>query len=87
MAIDNDMEGIYNIGSGNGWSNLEVQMMVEKYLNKKLVTMFEPRRPGDPAILIAKPYKLYSLGFTPKRVFYDIIKSWAVWYEREVYNK
>jgi UDP-glucose 4-epimerase len=87
MAIDNNMEGIYNIGSGSGWSNLEVQTMVEKYLNKKLVTTFEPRREGDPATLIANPDKLYSLGFTPKRVFYDIIKSLAVWYESRNYNK
>jgi UDP-glucose 4-epimerase len=43
----------YNLGNGEGFSNLEVIQMVEKVSGKKVNYQFDARRPGDPGVLIA----------------------------------
>ena len=44
---------IYNLGSGKGFSVLEVSKTVEKTLNLNLVKTFTSRRLGDPSVLVA----------------------------------
>ena len=56
LALDNLDEhpsGKYNLGNGEGFTNLEVLQMVEKVSGEKINWEFGPRRPGDPAVLIA----------------------------------
>jgi len=45
--------GKYNLGNGQGFSNLEVLRMVEKITGKNVVFEMSPRRSGDPAVLVA----------------------------------
>ncbi|MBW2569965.1 MAG: UDP-glucose 4-epimerase GalE, partial [Deltaproteobacteria bacterium] len=45
--------GKYNLGNGQGFSNLEVVKTVELVSGRKVPFEFAPRRPGDPAVLIA----------------------------------
>ncbi len=53
--------GIFNLGTGIGHSNLEVIDTCEKVTGKKISYEMTARRPGDPAVLIADPQKAKSL--------------------------
>ena len=45
----------YNLGTGTGYSNLEITQMVQNVTGKMLGCNFGPRREGDPDELIADP--------------------------------
>jgi UDP-glucose 4-epimerase len=51
--LDKHPNGKYNLGNGQGFSNLEVVKTVELVTSRKVSFEFAPRRPGDPAVLIA----------------------------------
>lgn len=94
LAIDKDIEGIYNIGTLKGHSNLEVFDAVEKFLidneaiNNKIVCHIDVRREGDPATLIASAEKLLAdTGWKPKRKLNDIIESLYDWYNSKYYHR
>jgi UDP-glucose 4-epimerase len=44
---------IYNLGSGAGFSNLEVLGACREVTGRDIPSQFAPRRPGDPAVLVA----------------------------------
>ena len=74
----------FNIGNGNGYSNLDILKTIEKVAGKKVDYSISERRPGDPAILVASSKKITDeLGFKPK---YDsleeIIKTAWNWYRK-----
>ena len=73
----------YNLGNGEGFSNLEVLEMVEKVSDKKINWEFGPRRPGDPAVLIASSELAQKeLGWKPKYADLEsIVKSAWEWHE------
>ena len=53
IALDDNISGVYNLGSGTGYS---VWNVIEKFVavtGKELDVIHKPRRSGDPAILIA----------------------------------
>ena len=87
MSIEKDMKGIYNIGSGYGFTNLELFVEVEEFFKKELVMIVESPREGDPAVLIADPTKLFDLGYKTKRNLENIIESLNLWYNSEIYNR
>jgi UDP-glucose 4-epimerase len=87
MAIEKDLKGVYNIGSGTGYSNLKIFTEVERYLNTKLVMIVESPREGDPPQLVAYSKKLFDLGYEPKRNLEKIIESLKLWYNTEIYNR
>jgi UDP-glucose 4-epimerase len=50
-----------------GYSNREVLKKVEEISGRKISIREESRRRGDPARLVADPYKIKNeLGFSPK---------------------
>jgi len=54
----------YNLGSGSGYSVLEVLRACESVVGRPIPNRAAPRRPGDPATLIASPAKaMRELGF------------------------
>jgi UDP-glucose 4-epimerase len=58
--------GIYNLGNGNGFSVKEVIETVKKVTGRKVVPVDSPRRPGDPARLVASSKKIKEeLGWIP----------------------
>ncbi|HSW98163.1 MAG TPA: UDP-glucose 4-epimerase GalE [Candidatus Saccharimonadales bacterium] len=65
--IDKDQGSfIYNVGTGNGYSNKEVIDTVERVTGQKLTVKIVSRRPGDADTLIADSTKIKNeLGFAP----------------------
>jgi UDP-glucose 4-epimerase len=70
LALNNiDCSGArsYNLGSQSGYSVLEVVKAVEKVAGKAVPSAFEPRRPGDPPVLIASSELAgKELGWSPR---------------------
>ncbi|WP_026421547.1 UDP-glucose 4-epimerase GalE [Actinokineospora inagensis] len=57
---------IYNLGTGTGFSNLEVVQACREVTAHPIPATFAPRRPGDPATLVASPHSATTaLGWTP----------------------
>ena len=57
----------YNIGSGKGYSVLEIIKGIEKITKKKLKIIFKKARRGDPPILVANCSKIVrELNWRPK---------------------
>jgi len=48
----------YNLGNGNGYSVREVIETVKKVTGRKVASVNSPRRPGDPARLVASSQKI-----------------------------
>jgi UDP-glucose 4-epimerase len=60
------ISGIYNLGNGNGFSVKKVIETVKKVTGRKVVPVDSPRRPGDPARLVASSKKIKEeLGWIP----------------------
>lgn len=56
----------YNLGSGSGYSVMEVVKMVEEVTGKPIAAVPSDRRPGDPAVLVASSEKISKeLGWKP----------------------
>ena len=62
-----EISGVYNLGNGNGYSVREVIETVKKVTGRKVVAIESPRRPGDPARLVASSKKVKEeLGWVPR---------------------
>jgi UDP-glucose 4-epimerase len=75
---------VYNCGYGRGLSVREIVQAVERVSGLKVPTREGPRRPGDPAMLVADSGKLKrTLGWTPQHGDIDeIVKSAFEWERR-----
>jgi UDP-glucose 4-epimerase len=49
---------VYNLGTGTGSSNREVLRACEEVTGRKIEIQVSPRRPGDPAVLVASAKKI-----------------------------
>lgn len=57
---------VYNLGNGNGYTNLQVIKTAEAVSGRKIPYEVAPRRPGDPAILVGSSRKaIEELGWQP----------------------
>jgi UDP-glucose 4-epimerase len=58
--------GVFNLGTGRGYSVMEVLQAIEREAGERLPSVNGPRRAGDPAALIADPTRARdALGFNP----------------------
>jgi UDP-glucose 4-epimerase len=75
---------IYNIGSGQGFTVLEVIESVRRVTGRPIAVEECPRRPGDPAVLVASSEKIKAeLGWKPKFAELDqIIASAWEWHQQ-----
>jgi len=76
------ISGVYNLGNGNGYSVREVIETVKKVTGRKVVAIESPRRPGDPARLVASSEKIKEeLGWIPKYTDLEtIVKTAYHWH-------
>ncbi len=75
--------GIYNLGSGDGYSVREVLEAARRASGRPIPAEILPRRPGDPAVLVASPaLAREELGWRPRYQGLDAIvgSAWR-WYQ------
>jgi UDP-glucose 4-epimerase len=59
---------VYNLGNGTGFSNREVVEVVRSVTGHPIPVEMAPRRPGDPAVLVASSDKARTdLGWAPQK--------------------
>lgn len=73
--------GAFNLGSGDGYSVKEIIETARRATGKPIPTVTEPRRAGDPSVLIASNKKAREvLGWTPERGLEKIISDAWAWH-------
>ncbi len=86
LAIEATKEGtdeVFNIGTGNGQSVMEIIKACEAVTGKPIARTIVARRPGDPPRLVAEPSKLKTqLGWEPEYgdIKDTIATAWA-WHQ------
>ena len=67
---------VYNVGSGSGYSVIEMINQIAESIGKAITPKLSPRRPGDTAQLIASIAKIErDLGWKPERSLKEMIDS------------
>jgi UDP-glucose 4-epimerase len=67
QALEKRSRLIYNLGTGTGFTVRQVIDVARKVTGHPIPVVETPRRPGDPAVLIASSQKIQSeLGWKPK---------------------
>lgn len=85
-ALQERSRVIYNIGSGRGFSVLEVIESARRVTGKPIPVEECPRREGDPAILVASSDKIKAeLGWTAKFADLDTIVASAWGWQQKRY--
>jgi len=74
--------GVYNVGTGSGYSVKEVIETARKVTGQSIPVLESPRRPGDPDKLVAKVEKIQALlGWAPNHSSLEqIIESAWAWH-------
>ena len=84
QAIDKKIPSdIYNLGTNQGHSNLEVIAMATNVTQTTVIYENDLKREGDPAVLTADPGKFEQIsGWKAKYGLEDIIRHAWAWYNR-----
>ena len=84
LALKSSKSEFYNLGTGGGTSVREVIASCRKITGHKIPVVEKPRRPGDPARLVAASEKIQrELGWRPKFQDIDaIIESAWRWHRK-----
>ena len=84
QALKDNSRLIYNIGTGEGFTVLEVINSVRRVTGKTIAVEEMGRRPGDPAVLVASSEKIKrELGWAPKFGELDaIVASAWEWHQQ-----
>ena len=78
QALAPGKQGFFNLGNGDGYSVREVIQTCERITGHSIAAVERPRRPGDPARLVAKADKARrELGWNPQYPQLDQIVSTA----------
>ncbi len=83
-ALERPQRLIYNIGNGQGFTVREVIDTVQRVTGRAIAVEECPRRPGDPAVLVASSEKIKrELGWVPERANLDdiVASAWA-WHQK-----
>ena len=79
----NNTSNIFNLGSQNGYSNLEIVETARSITNHPIPIKIGSRRPGDPDKLVASNDKAKRiLNWTPKKDLHDVIDSAWKFYQK-----
>jgi len=83
LALDalEESSCVYNLGNGQGFTVKEVVVAAREVAGQPIPTQIAPRRPGDPATLLASPDRIRrELGWEPRHPdLRDIIESAWRW--------
>ncbi len=79
---------VLNCGYGHGYSVREVLASVERITGKPLSIREEPRRPGDPPVLVARAERVRrELGWQPRLDDLDAIVESSLAFERKLLSE
>ncbi len=85
LALENAVPGrhdVYNLGSGTGYSVRQVIEAVRRVTGREFDVREEPRRPGDPPVLVAANAKAREgLGWEPERSLDDMVADAWAWHQ------
>jgi UDP-glucose 4-epimerase len=83
-APESESRLIFNLGNGRGFSVLEVIESARRVTGHAIPTELCPRRPGDPAVLVASSDKaIRELGWKPRYTQLDeIVRTAWVWHQK-----
>ena len=83
-ALETNSRVIYNIGNGQGFTVRQVIDSVRRVTGKAIPVEEQPRRPGDPAVLVASAEKIRrELGWKPRFAELDeIVASAWEWHQK-----
>ena len=82
--------GAFNLGSGRGYSVKEIIETARRVTGHPIPAVVEPRRAGDPGVLIASNAKAKAvLGWQPERSLEEIVADAWTWHSKcpDGYNK
>jgi UDP-glucose 4-epimerase len=84
LAVESAKQGIYNLGSGEGYSVREVIQTCGKIAGRPIEAIEKPRRPGDPPRLVASAAKAFrELGWKPQfPKIEDMVASAWEWHKK-----
>ena len=79
---------IYNLGNGQGFSVREVIESARRVTGHPIPAEIHPRRPGDPAVLVASSDKaIRELGWKPRYTqLDDIVRTAWEWHQKRYAN-
>jgi len=82
--VDGGAAGIYNLGNGHGFSVKEILAVCRDVTGHPIPAETAPRRPGDPAVLIAAADRARAdLGWQPEYTdVRDIVETAWRWHQR-----
>jgi UDP-glucose 4-epimerase len=83
-ALETEGRLIFNLGNGQGFSVREVIEAARRVTGHPIPAEVHPRRPGDPAVLVASSEKaIRTLGWKPKYTQLDaIIRTAWIWHQK-----
>ena len=83
LALERSASGAYNLGTGDGYSVLQVIEAARKITGHPIPVIDKPARPGDPPRLVANPSKAKKeLGWHPRHAkLTDMISSAWRWHQ------
>ena len=83
-ALAQGGQRIYNLGNGSGFTVRQVIESARRVTGQPIPVEVAPRRPGDPAVLIASSEKIgRELGWKPRHTELDgIVASAWEWHQR-----
>src|SRR3954453_4808780 len=82
--LETDGRLIYNLGNGQGFSVREVIESARRVTGHPIPAEIHPRRPGDPAVLVASSEKaIRELGWQPRYTkLDDIVRTAWQWHQK-----
>ena len=85
LALDATRSGrhsIYNLGTGDGYTVEEVVEAARRVTGQEIPAHEEPRRPGDPAALVAASDRIRDeLGWQPEKSLEDMVADAWAWHQ------
>lgn len=85
--LNNPGQHVYNIGSGTGYSVLDIIAAVERITGKTVNKVIERRRPGDPAWRVADTSRITDdFGWRPINGLDQIVADAYRWYNSDTFK-
>ena len=83
LAVQNNAEGTYNIGSGKSTSINKLAQTIPRVMGKNLPPVYREPRPGEPGHSLADITKAKSFGYEPSWSLEDGLTETIAYFTRE----